>query len=127
MELFMETLEPEALARRMHEAYERLAPEFGYQTRSDTKEFVLGSSNAQLMIAVCKELLEYAALREEAEQKKNAERYRFWRAANTEDNRRPQAKLGHWLYQVIDATSEDAVDDAIDTAIRQARDKGEGE
>jgi hypothetical protein len=119
MELFMETLEPEALARRMHEAYERLAPEFGYQTRSDTKEFVLGSSNAQLMIAVCKELLEYAALREEAEQKKNAERYRFLQKLYFDPEKS--------AYQTIGPTkTPEEMDAAIDTAIRQSRDKGEG-
>src|SRR5688572_23299037 len=34
-----EDFEAESLARRFHEAYERLAPSFGYATRTDTKEF----------------------------------------------------------------------------------------
>ena len=29
----------EQLALKFHETYERLAPEFGYETRSDTKKF----------------------------------------------------------------------------------------
>jgi hypothetical protein len=43
----------ERLARRFHEAYERLAPSFGYETRADTKAFDPESPNGRLMIAVC--------------------------------------------------------------------------
>lgn len=56
------------LARKFHDTYERLAPEFGYETRPDTKAFDLTSANGRLMVAVCKELLNdlpaFAALRE---------------------------------------------------------------
>lgn len=45
--------EGEALARRFHETYERLAPQFGYETRQDTREFDPTSKNGRLMIAVC--------------------------------------------------------------------------
>ena len=48
--------EPVALAMRFHEAYERLAPSFGYETRDSTKEFNPDSPNGKLMIAVCAEL-----------------------------------------------------------------------
>jgi hypothetical protein len=44
------------LARKFHEAYERLAPSFGYETRADTKAFDPESPNGKLMIAVCSEL-----------------------------------------------------------------------
>lgn len=49
---------PEAVkaARRFHEIYERLAPQFGYTTREDTRAFDPESSNGKLMIAVCAEL-----------------------------------------------------------------------
>lgn len=46
----------EALARRFHEAYERLAKAHGYTTREETREFDPTSPNGQLMMAVCKEL-----------------------------------------------------------------------
>lgn len=46
----------EALARRFHETYERLAPSFGYETRTETREFDPESANGRLMIAVCAEL-----------------------------------------------------------------------
>ena len=36
----------EDIARKWHELYEHLAPEFGYTTRSDTREFDPSSSNA---------------------------------------------------------------------------------
>lgn len=44
------------LARRFHDAYERLAPSFGYETRQDTKVFDPASANGKLMIAVCADL-----------------------------------------------------------------------
>ena len=43
-------------ARMFHEAYERLAPSFGYETRSGTREFDPASPNGKLMVAVCGEL-----------------------------------------------------------------------
>jgi len=46
----------DALARRFHEAYERLAPSFGYETRKETRAFDPESANGKLMIAVCAEL-----------------------------------------------------------------------
>jgi len=45
------------LAARFHEAYERLAPSFGYETRDDTKNFNPNSKNGKLMVAVCGEIL----------------------------------------------------------------------
>ena len=47
-----------ALAIRFHEAYERLAPRFGYQTRMDTRNFDPQSQNGRLMVAVCREIIE---------------------------------------------------------------------
>ena len=45
------------LAKRFHDTYERLAPPFGYATRSDTKTFDPESPNGKLMVAVCSEIL----------------------------------------------------------------------
>lgn len=42
-----------ALARLFHETYERLAPQFGYTTRPETREFDPESPNGKLMTAVC--------------------------------------------------------------------------
>ena len=44
------------MATALHEAYERLAPEYGYETREDTKVFNPDSKNGRLMVAVCHEL-----------------------------------------------------------------------
>lgn len=49
---------PEELARRFHETYERLAPQFGYETRAETKQFDPTSANGRLMIAVAADLIE---------------------------------------------------------------------
>ena len=46
----------EKIARLFHDTYERLAPEFGYETREDTKVFDPESKNGKLMIAVCAEI-----------------------------------------------------------------------
>jgi predicted kinase len=49
----------EALARRFHETYERLAPDFGYETRkaSAVPWENVPEKNKNLMRAVCAELL----------------------------------------------------------------------
>ena len=49
---------PGKLARLFHYHYEKLAPEFGYETREETREFHSGSANGKLMIATCRAVLE---------------------------------------------------------------------
>ena len=49
----------EELAILFHNKYEELAPEFKYETRMQTKKFTKDSDNGKLMIAVCKEILQY--------------------------------------------------------------------
>ncbi len=46
------------LAKMFHEVYESLAPNFGYETREDTREFDSESKNGRLMVATCEEILE---------------------------------------------------------------------
>jgi hypothetical protein len=55
----------ESLAREFHERYGRLAPQFGYETREETRQFDPESPNGRLMIAVCCEIV--AALRARSE------------------------------------------------------------
>lgn len=52
-------LDPETLARQFHEAYERLAPEFGYRTReASAKPWIeVPEDNRRLMIATCAVIL----------------------------------------------------------------------
>ena len=47
------------LAKVFHETYERLAPQFGYETLVETREFDENSDNGQLMIAVCEDVLKW--------------------------------------------------------------------
>ena len=48
----------EQLAKKFHEAYEKLAPKFGYSSRFEGKSFdELPENNRKLMVAVCEELL----------------------------------------------------------------------
>ncbi len=53
-------VEPEDLARKFHEIYERLAPEYGYKTREASAVHWddVPEGNKRLMIAVCKEILD---------------------------------------------------------------------
>ena len=44
------------LAKFIHDAYERMAPQYGYATREDTRVFDHESPNGRLMAAVCEEL-----------------------------------------------------------------------
>lgn len=50
---------PETLARRFHEAYERLAPSFGYETRKESAVAWedVPERNKALMVAVAAEML----------------------------------------------------------------------
>ena len=47
----------EELAIKFHDTYERLAPDFGYETREETRTFQPDTPNGKLMIAVCGEIL----------------------------------------------------------------------
>lgn len=44
------------LACLFHEAYERLAPEHGYETKPETRVFDATTPNGKLMIEVCREI-----------------------------------------------------------------------
>jgi len=46
------------LAAWFHETYERLAPQYGYETKQETRAFDATTPNGKLMIAVCRELRE---------------------------------------------------------------------
>jgi len=45
------------LARVFHNIYEALAPDFGYETRKETRDFEPTTPNGRLMVAVCKEII----------------------------------------------------------------------
>jgi len=48
---------PAELAIMFHDTYERLAPSFGYETRTETRKFDPTTPNGRLMISVCGEIL----------------------------------------------------------------------
>lgn len=50
-------IDPEKLAEKFHDHYERLAPYYGYSTRTETRVFNPQTPNGHLMIAVCRELV----------------------------------------------------------------------
>ncbi len=52
---------PEEMAQRFHEVYERLAPDFGYETREEscTEWEDVPENNRKLMIATCEEVREW--------------------------------------------------------------------
>jgi hypothetical protein len=66
-----ETLEEVQLAILFHNTYENLAPNFGYETRADTKSFETTTPNGMLMIAVCKEIIKWQQERSYSEEEKD--------------------------------------------------------
>lgn len=48
--------DPLALAVLFHVTYERLVPQNGYETRTDTRVFDPDSKNGKLMVATCAEV-----------------------------------------------------------------------
>lgn len=48
--------DPILMARLFHDIYEHLAPQFGYETRQETRRFDEQTPNGRLMIAVCGEI-----------------------------------------------------------------------
>jgi hypothetical protein len=55
---------PERLAKEFHEAYERLAPQFGYETRPESAVpwEQVPEQNRQLMVAVVQDLRSRAVI-----------------------------------------------------------------
>jgi hypothetical protein len=53
-------MEAEEIAREFHDAYERLAPDFNYETREESAKpwEEVPESNQGLMVAVVKELMD---------------------------------------------------------------------
>ena len=47
------------MAIAFHEIYERLAPEYGYETKQETRTFDASTPNGQLMIATCREVIKW--------------------------------------------------------------------
>jgi hypothetical protein len=58
---------PEQVAELFHDTYECLAPEFGYETRQDTKKFDPQSKNGKLMVATCAAVIAHVRPQIEAE------------------------------------------------------------
>jgi hypothetical protein len=60
MPRLIEFITPEQLAQHFHEAYERLAPDFGYRTREESAKpwQEVPRANKQLMTAVARETLQ---------------------------------------------------------------------
>lgn len=52
----------EWLARMFHGFYESMAPDYGYETREETRKFNPESTNGRLMIAVCSRIIDSYSL-----------------------------------------------------------------
>lgn len=60
-------IKTQVTAENLHEIYERLALDFGYETREETRDFDPNTPNGKLMMAVCAEI-RLALLRGEGEE-----------------------------------------------------------
>lgn len=54
----IDPIDPRDLAEAFHDAYERLAPEFGYEPRPENKNFNPDSPNGYLLVKTCRVILE---------------------------------------------------------------------
>ena len=72
-----ESYSEEELAKLFHDTYERLAPEFGYATREDTKVFDQNSANGKLMVAVCEVILQSLSPKKGKEEKEEVRTYTY--------------------------------------------------
>jgi hypothetical protein len=101
------------LAREFHDAYERLAPQFGYVTRSETREFDPDSPNGCLMTEVVREvfwpILTRAVLKasQREDSLRDHQRYEYLRRLNV-----PQFKA---IFER--ALKGEAFDDVIDACL----------
>ncbi|MCP4103095.1 MAG: hypothetical protein GY750_17000 [Lentisphaerae bacterium] len=50
------------LAILFHELYEKHAPEFGYETKDETKVFKAHTPNGKLMIKVCRDIQKHVKI-----------------------------------------------------------------
>lgn len=59
--LIIQVLDSDTLARKFHEKYETLAPKFGYETRKESSKpwEEVPENNKLLMRAVCEEILQF--------------------------------------------------------------------
>lgn len=57
-------MDAEAVAKLFHEIYERLAPQFGYETRKASAKpwDQVPENNRKLMVAVCAELIKFGVI-----------------------------------------------------------------
>lgn len=62
------------IAKEFHDTYEKLASEYTYETREDTKVFDINSNNGKLMYATVNEIVS-PILKENQELKKQVEEY----------------------------------------------------
>jgi hypothetical protein len=53
------------LATLFHELYEQYAPEYGYETKNETKVFKAYTPNGKLMIRVCREIQKIVKVEEQ--------------------------------------------------------------
>lgn len=58
---------------KFHNTYERLAPNYGYKTRKNTKEFDFNSNNGKLMYATVSEIISPLLQKVEQLEKENKE------------------------------------------------------
>jgi hypothetical protein len=97
------------MAVLFHEVYERLAPQFGYETRPETRQFDPQSKNGRLMVAVCAEILQYQAPQpatatiEEFQRVFREERVKQVYYDNYDDQSR-QVPIATWEIHFTDAT-----------------------
>jgi hypothetical protein len=55
-------MDPVKLAVLFHDLYEQYAPEYGYETKEETRVFNPSSQNGRLMLRVCREIQKHVTI-----------------------------------------------------------------
>ena len=89
------------ITKKFHDTYEKLASEYTYETREDTKVFDINSNNGKLMYATVNEIVS-PILEENKKLNGTIQTYDILLKANVEENKKLKDnwnKLKKWLYE----------------------------
>ena len=92
------------ITKKFHDTYEKLASEYTYETREDTKVFDINSNNGKLMYATVNEIVS-PILEENKKLNGTIQTYDILLKANVEENKRLKDnwnKLKEWVNKYYD-------------------------
>lgn len=89
------------ITKKFHDTYEKLASEYAYETRKDTRVFDINSNNGKLMYATVNEIVS-SILEENKKLNGTIQTYDILLKANVEENKQLKEKLNcdlQWAFK----------------------------